>query len=76
MKESRMTAYVEAIKLAMILWESIVVKLIDIPSNEEADALARISVTPCPSKDRWIQVKIMTSSVPNSASLVIISLDS
>lgn len=74
-KDTKMMAYAEAVKVAMMGQESIKVELIDKANNEEVDALAVIGETPCPVEGRQIQVKIVTSSISNSLKLNLIDQD-
>lgn len=74
-KDPKMVAYVEVIKLVMTIWESIKVNLIDRSSNEEADILAIIGETQCPNEGRWIQVEVVTPSASSIPSLNLIDLN-
>lgn len=47
--------------------------LIGCANNEEVDALAKVTTSPCPKEGKWIQVKILATTTIENTTLGLIS---
>jgi len=72
-KESRIKAYAELIHNEIEEWTGVKINLINRAENEEADALARLGVTPCPKEGRWVQIETIVDPSIEEPSVNLIS---